>query len=142
MKCKWISTGISHPFIAFFSHLLNSLWSILLINIEETDYKLQVKFVSNVKKVNIVIFNLKMSILETGPLAAKMFLAQINGQFRPYNLGTFDLGKLPLDRTFPLNNYCLFTLVKTKISDVHLIGKWALTLRKSDIMRMLSNIFF
>ena len=38
------------------------------------------KFVLNTVKVNIAIFNLKMSIVETGLLAIKMLLAPINGQ--------------------------------------------------------------
>ena len=48
----------------------------------------------------------------------------MNGQLGQCNLGTFDLAKLFLDRTFPLNNYYLIIRVKTnKKNFVHLIGK-------------------
>ena len=76
----------------------------MVIFVEKNDYKLQGKFVSNITKVNKAIFNLKMSIFGTGLPVTKMFLAQMNGQLGKCNLGTFDLGKLFLDRTFPVNN--------------------------------------
>ena len=48
--------------------------NVLLINIEKTDKKLQVKCVLNIKKkVNLRIFNLKMSIFETGYSQQKCF---------------------------------------------------------------------
>ena len=70
------------------------------------------KFALNTVKVNIAIFNLKMSIVETGLLAIKMFLAPINGQLGQCSLGTLDLDKLCLYRTFPLYNYRPFIHVK------------------------------
>ena len=48
----------------------------VIIFVEKTDYKLQVKIVLNTKKkVNIAIFNLKMSIFGMGLLATKMISA-------------------------------------------------------------------
>ena len=47
--------------------------TVLLINIEKTDKNLQVKCVLNIKKVNLRIFNLKMSIFETGYSQQKCF---------------------------------------------------------------------
>ena len=47
----------------------------------------------------------------------------MNGQSGKCNYGTFDLSKLFLDRTFPLNKYYLFIHVKTEKDDVQLNGK-------------------
>ena len=55
-----------------------------------------------------------MSIFETGLLATIFFFSTKDWQSGKCSSGTFDLGKFFLDRTFPLNNYCLFIHVKTE----------------------------
>ena len=46
------------------------------------------KFALDIGNVNITIFNLKMSIVKTGLLVTKMFLAPMNGKLGRYILGT------------------------------------------------------
>ena len=55
-----------------------------------------------------------MSIFETGLLATIFFFSTKDWQSGKCSSGTFHLGKFFLDRTFPLNNYCLFIHVKTE----------------------------